>query len=174
MNQSSTIKKIINFDEQMKNFILLIRNFKTMSIIQKIKNFFQKIVAPSKKNERTDVRNIQQLKRLTIEEQAKIERQREINEISILERKRLEQERLQQIHSLYESQFHDYLQEAQKFRHEFGKNIQCDVCGRWDRNLIFYNNQTYCENCIPPSYDRTNERKIIAGRHGAATDFIKK
>lgn len=148
-----------------------------MTIIQKIINFFKKIKNPAitaNTHERTDIRDIRKLKRLTVVDQVNAESQRDLKEISNAERKRLEQERLQQIHSLYETQFREYLQEAQKFRTDFGKNIQCDVCGKWDSDLIFHKNQTYCEHCIPPSYDSPKERKITAGRHGASKNFIKK
>jgi len=91
------------------------------------------------------------------------------------ERKRIEKERLIQIHDLYIDHYHDFLIEAEVFRKEFGKNIHCDVCGRWEETeLIVHRKQTYCERCIPPSYNRTNERKVIAGRHGSSKNFIEK
>lgn len=69
-----------------------------------------------------------------------------------LERKLLEKEmeRLQYIHGLYAEDFPGYLQEAERFRREYGKNIQCDVCGRWDQALSVHRNQTYCTRCLPP------------------------
>jgi hypothetical protein len=61
-----------------------------------------------------------------------------------------ERERLRHIHGLYDENFQEYLKEADKFRKEFGKNVQCDICGRWDEELFVYRNQTYCARCLPP------------------------
>lgn len=108
------------------------------------------------------------------EQRIKTDEKRELDEITAKGRKILETERLEQIHGLYHQQFCEYLTEAEKFRVEFGKNVQCDICGKWDSELHVHRNQTYCEKHIPPELHRENERKITAGRHGASKDFIKK
>ncbi len=107
-------------------------------------------------------------------EKERVEEQRKIEEIKAKERKILEKERLNHIHGLYQNEFREYLIEAEHFRHEFGKNIKCDVCGKWESDLSNHRGQTYCEKCIPAEVHRENERKVIAGKHGASQDFIKK
>ncbi|NMB80038.1 MAG: hypothetical protein GYA23_13200 [Methanomicrobiales archaeon] len=68
------------------------------------------------------------------------------------ERRRVEEAgRLEHIHGLESEHFREYLAEAEKFRREYGKNIKCDVCGRWDGRLSVHRNQTYCDRCLPPS-----------------------
>jgi hypothetical protein len=84
------------------------------------------------------------------------------------------EEERKRIHVLYDENFKECLLEAPKFRDTFGKNVKCDVGGEWDCDLFNYCGQTYCENHIPASSQIEHERKIIAGRHGAARDFIKK
>jgi small-conductance mechanosensitive channel len=108
------------------------------------------------------------------EQRIKADEQRKLDEITAKERKILEKERLKRIHGLYHQQFSEYLREAEKFRSEFGKNVKCDICGKWDSDLHVHRNQTYCEKHIPLELHRENERKITAGRHGASKDFIKK
>jgi hypothetical protein len=72
--------------------------------------------------------------------------------------------------------FVKYLQEVHRFNQEFGMNVKCDVCGKWGDEIELYShrNQTYCQNHIPPVIQREIERKVMAGRHGASRDFIKK
>jgi hypothetical protein len=116
-------------------------------------------------------------------EEVKIEKQRaeqkrleeiKAEELKAKERKIVENERLKLIHKLYSEDFKQYLIEAQKFRDDFGKNVKCDVCGKWEIDLSFHQGQTYCERCIPSELQWENERKVRAGRHGASQDFIKK
>ena len=108
------------------------------------------------------------------EQRRKDEEQQRLDKIHAEERKIFEKERLKQIHALYNEQFSDYLKEAELFRHEFGKNVKCDVGGEWDCDLYFFKGQTYCEKHLPPEMHREIERKVKAGRHGSFTDFIKK
>jgi hypothetical protein len=82
--------------------------------------------------------------------------------------------RQQDIHGLYSDRFHDYLLEAETFRKEFGKNVQCDICGRWDRELFVHRNQTYCQQCLPPGSRQGPDRTVVAGKHGASIDHLKK
>jgi hypothetical protein len=126
----------------------------------------QRIIEQSRKEE----------ERKKAEEKERLDRIRADEEIQKAdERRRIENERLIKIFSLQNENYLEYLHEAEVFRKEFGKNIQCDVCERWDGNeLIHYKNQTYCEKHLPPSYDRTPMRKVIAGRHGASKDYIEK
>ena len=74
--------------------------------------------------------------------------------------------------------FRDYLSEKQKFNKIYGKNVNCDICG-WncglDVELHNHNGQTYCEQHIPVSRQiEPPESKVIAGRHGAVRNIIKK
>lgn len=73
--------------------------------------------------------------------------------------------------------FNEYLLESTKFREIYGKNVKCDICG-WecgmDADLINYNGQTYCRNHLPYIPSDEYERKIMAGKHGASNNFIKK
>lgn len=110
----------------------------------------------------------------TKEQRIEVEEKKKRDEIAEKERKILERERLKYIHDLYQRHFSEYLTEAAKFRQEFGKNIQCDVCGKWEVELYNHRNQTYCEKCIPADLQREYERKITAGKHGAEIDYIKK
>ena len=75
------------------------------------------------------------------------------------------------------STFNEYLVEANKFNKIYGKNVRCDICG-WncgiDCDLSNYGGQTYCDQHIPASYQITHERKVTAGRHGTARNYIKK
>lgn len=119
--------------------------------------------------------------RLTEERAERIRLEREqaerirLEEIKALERKILEKERLKQIHDLNRNETYiQYLNEAEKFRKEFGKNIRCDICSKWEIDLHNYHGQTYCEEHIPPEMHREIERKVKAGKHGSSTDFIKK
>ena len=59
-----------------------------------------------------------------------------------------EQDRLEHIHALRADRSPEYPLEAQKFQREFGKNVQCDVCGRWDGGLSVHRNRTYCARCL--------------------------
>jgi paraquat-inducible protein B len=103
------------------------------------------------------------------------EEQRKLDEIAAKERKIIEKERLMQIHALNRNETYiEYLKEAEKFRKEFGKDIRCCIGGEWEVDLYVHRGQTYCEKHIPPEFHRENERKIIAGRHDSARDFIKK
>jgi hypothetical protein len=135
----------------------------------------RKIDEISVKEEQVRAEEQRQLNEIRAEEQRiKAEEQRKLDEIAANERKILEKERLRQIHGLYDDQYREYLKEAEKFRQEFGKNVQCDVCGKWDGDLYVHRKQTYCEKCKPAGLQREHERKVIAGKHGASRDFIKK
>jgi hypothetical protein len=100
--------------------------------------------------------------------------ERKLYELNAEERRAEERKHLIRIHKLYREDFLEYLKQKQKFTDYFGKNIECDVCGNWDDDLFHHRGQTYCEKHIPCSIQKENERKIIAGRHGASRDFIKK
>ena len=108
------------------------------------------------------------------EKRIKAEEQRKLDEIAAKERKILEKERLKYIHSLYDDQHLEYLKEAEKFWHEFGKNVQCDICGKWDCDLSFDGGSTYCPEHKRQEYPRKDERVVKAGKHGASIDSIKK
>jgi hypothetical protein len=97
-----------------------------------------------------------------------------------IKRKRVEEKKhRERIYNLYNDSalFRDYLIEKQKFNEIYGKNVNCDICG-WncglEVELYNYNGQTYCERHIPASRQIEHERKVIAGRHGAARNYIKK
>ena len=107
-------------------------------------------------------------------EKIEAEEQRKLDEIAAKERKILEKERLKYIHSLYDDQHLEYLKEAEKFWHEFGKNVQCDICGKWDCDLSFDGGSTYCPEHKRQEYPRKDERVVKAGKHGASIDSIKK
>lgn len=97
-----------------------------------------------------------------------------IDELAGDERKRLEKERLAQIHALYRDNYFRYLHEAEKFRKDNGgKNIQCDICGGWDTDLIQLSDHTYCGKCQPPVSARAPERDIRAGVYRSSVDFRK-
>lgn len=138
-------------------------------------------ITAEEQQKRREEQKIKDLARME-EERKKADERKRLEQIKAeeehreaVERNRLEKERLVLIHSLYEENFHEYLHQAELFRKDFGKNIQCDVCGNWkDTDLIFLRKQTYCEKCLPPSYNHTNERKVRAGSHGASNNFIKK
>lgn len=85
-----------------------------------------------------------------------------------------ERERLQYIHGLSAGMHREYLQEAERFRKEFGKNVQCDVCGRWDEELFVHRSQTYCTQCLPGGSRPAPDRGVVAGKHGGSIDYIKK
>jgi hypothetical protein len=94
------------------------------------------------------------------------------------ERKIIEIERIKYIHSIAHDndKFVEYLQEAHKFKKEFGKDVKCCIGGEWgdEVELFSHRNQTYCQKHMPPELRREYERKITAGRHGASKDFIKR
>jgi hypothetical protein len=85
-----------------------------------------------------------------------------------------EMERQQYIHGLYADKYREYLQEAEKFQMEFGKNVKCDICGRWNGELFVYRNQTYCSQCLPEGSHPWLDRAVGAGKPGASIDHIKK
>jgi len=85
-----------------------------------------------------------------------------------------ELERLKYIHGFYSTQYLEYLHEAEIFRKEFGKNVKCDVCGRWDGELFVHRSQTYCSQCLPGGSHPEHDRAVVAGKHGASIDHIKK
>lgn len=86
-----------------------------------------------------------------------------------------ERGRLKQIHDLNRNETYvEYLQEAEKFRKEFSKNIRCDICGDWENELFTHRGQTYCEKHLPVEINQENVHKVRAGRHGAVQNFIKK
>jgi hypothetical protein len=85
-----------------------------------------------------------------------------------------ELERLKYIHGFYSTQYLEYLHEAEIFRKEFGKNVKCDVCGRWDGELFVHRSQTYCSQCLPGGSHPGHDRAVVAGKHGASIDHIKK
>lgn len=113
------------------------------------------------------------------EERVKAKERQRLAEIRAEERRIKEIEWLKKIHvlSLSTSDHREYLIECQSFRHEFGKNVHCDVCGKSEEvnfELFVVRKQTYCKNCIPPDFHRERERKKIAGRHGSSRDYIEK
>ncbi|WAC05898.1 MAG: hypothetical protein OS112_04515 [Methanoregula sp.] len=91
------------------------------------------------------------------------------------ERKIIEKEWLNQIYELNRNEtYREYLIQAEKFRKEFGKDIKCGICGEWKVDLFDHRGQTYCKKHIPIELDIVKEYKVIAGKHGASRDFIKK
>jgi hypothetical protein len=107
----------------------------------------------------------------------KVEQER-LEEIKNQERKVIEIDRIRQIWELSQTDetIKESWVEASKFLKEFGKDVKCCVCSQWGHEVDLYahRGQTYCEKHIPPAFQRENERKIKAGRHGAANDHIKK
>lgn len=107
-------------------------------------------------------------------EQQRVEEERQ-KAIRERERKTIELERLKQIHALNKNETYlAYLQEAELFRKEYGKNIQCDICGTWEAELFRHRGQTYCGKHIPSDRQTTNEHRVTAGRHGSSRSYIKR
>jgi hypothetical protein len=77
------------------------------------------------------------------------EEQNKRDEIADHEQKNLELERLNHLHQLWDTQFSEYLIEAEKFRSEYGKNVRCDICGKWEAGLTLCGDKTFCANCMP-------------------------
>lgn len=77
------------------------------------------------------------------------------------------------IAGLWKEQYRNYLTEEHAFRIRFRKSPKCDVCGTYGEELYLHRGQTYCERHLPV-YRSTIESKVIAGKHGAATNFLKK
>lgn len=142
-----------------------------MNIIEKIKHFFKKHIGskPETSKEHTPSNF-----RETTNNEKKIVPKSYVDTEAEEKRNAEEKAERKRIHTLYNENFREYLIEVQKFRDVFGKNVKCDVCDNWESDLFNYRGQTYCENHIPVSSQMEHERKITAGRHGAARDFIKK
>jgi hypothetical protein len=104
--------------------------------------------------------------RLLYEEQKKRELAQKLRE--------REMEQQQYINGLSAGKYREYLQEAEKFQKEFGKNVKCDVCGRWDEELFVHHNQTYCPRCLPGGSHPGHDSTVVAGKHGAPIDQRKK
>lgn len=104
-----------------------------------------------------------------------IAEQERLKEVKENGRRAIEIERLIQIHALNQNEtYFEYLREAERFRKEFGKNIQCDICGEWEVDLYNHRGQTYCEKHIPLGRRTETEYKVTAGRHGSSRSYIKR
>ncbi len=93
------------------------------------------------------------------EQRIQTEAQNEHNEIAAREQKKREMEQLNHLHLLWDTQFSEYLTEAEKFRVEYGKNVRCDVCGKWQGGLTLYGDKTFCEKCMPANTGQNNRVK---------------
>jgi hypothetical protein len=77
------------------------------------------------------------------------------------------------IAGLWKDQWREYLIEEHSFRQKYMKSCKCDVCGKYEEELFFYHNQTYCVSDLPVERSYV-ERKVKAGRHGSSKDYLKK